>query len=117
MNIIAVERTMDPMKEVMDCLFEKKGEVFISNKILEFIKKAHSYTMIPCGTYDVYTFHKRARGTDALFSFIVMSGEEGNKVSNLECIAELGLVGKQCELVDTKTREKVYVTVQGEEYH
>ena len=117
MNIIAVKRTMDPMNAVLDCLFENKGEVFISNKILEFIKKAHSYTMVPCGKYDAYTFHKRARGTNALFSFLVMAGEKENKVYGLECVAELGLMEKHCELVDAKTRERVYVTLEGEEDH
>ena len=90
---IAVKRTMDPMQVVMNCLFEKKGDVFISNKILEIIKKAHSYTMSTQGKEDVYTFHKRIRGTDTLFSFLVTKRPEGNRVSNLDCItADFGVL-------------------------
>lgn len=112
---IAVKRTMDPMQEVMNCLFEKKGDVFISNKILKLIKEAHSYTKIPRGNEEEYTFHKRVRGTNALFSFLVTTGPAGNHVSNLDCIAaELGLMEKHKEMADATPGRKVYVMLQGE---
>jgi len=113
---IAVNQTMDPMKAVMDCLFEKKCELFISDRILEHIKKAHSYTKMGNGKEDLYIFHKRARGTDALFSFVVEAGPDGNLVSNLECIiSELGTMKKNEDLVSMETKEKVYVRLLEEE--
>ena len=112
---IAVKRTMDPMQEVMNCLFEKNGDVFISDKILSLIKEAHSYTMIPRGNAEEYTFHKRVRGTDALFSFLVTTGPAGNHVSSLDCIAaELGLMEKHKDMADENTGAKVYVMLQDE---
>ena len=112
---IAVERTMDPMQEVMRFLFEKKGKLFVSDKILETIKKAHSYTMVTQGKEEVYTFHKRIRGTDTLFSFLITSRPEGNRVSNLDCIAtEFGLKCNHVYDTDEKTDTKVCVMLQGE---
>ena len=112
---IAVKGTMDPMQVVMSSLFEKNGEVFISKKILEIIKKAHSYTMIAHGKEEVYTFHKRIRGTDTLFSFLVTARPEGNRVSNLECIAaDFGLKCNQEFQTDLNFDAKVYVELQGE---
>ena len=112
---IAVERTMDPMQDVMDCLFEKIGEVFISNKILEIIKKAHSYTMITQGKEEVYTFLKRIRGTETLFSFLVTTGPEGNRVSNLDCIgADFGLLYNHEYGTSAETNGKVFVILQDE---
>ena len=112
---IAVKRTMDPMQEVMRFLFEKKGELFVSDKILEIIKKEHSYTMATQGKEEVYTFHKRIRGTDTLFSFLVTSRPEGNIVSNLDCIAaEFGLKCAHEYNRDEKYDAKVYVTLQDE---
>jgi len=112
---IAVTRTMDPMQEVMNCLFEKIGEVFISNKILEKIKKTHSYTMRIRGKEEVYTFHKRIRGTDELFSFLVTAEPEGNRAFNLDClVAEFGLTPKRKKTTDSKFGEKVYVMLQEE---
>ena len=112
---IAVMRTMDPMQEVMNCLFEKKGDVFISNKILEIIKKAHSYTMITQGKEHIYTFHKRIRGTDTLFSFLVTAKDEGNRVSNLACLsAEFGVPRNHEDGTDEKIDERVLVMLQGE---
>ena len=99
----------------MNCLFEKKGDVFISDKILSLIKEAHSYTMIPRGNAEEYTFHKRVRGTDALFSFLVITGPAGNQVSNLDCIAaELGLMEKHKDATDATSHGKVYVMFQDE---
>ena len=112
---IAVKGTMDPMQVVMRSLFEKSGEVFISEKILELIKKAHSYTMITQGKEEVYTFHKRIRGTDTLFSFLVTARPEGNRVSKLECIAaDFGLRCTNEFETDLNFEEKVYVVLQGE---
>lgn len=112
---IAVKRTMDPMQVVMNNLFEKKGEVFISKKILEIIKTAHSYTMITQGKEEVYTFHKRIRGTDTLFSFLVTARPEGNRVSNLDCIsADFGVLYNHEDGTDEKLEERVYVMLQGE---
>ena len=105
-------RTVDPMPEVMEKLFDK-CEILISTKVLELMKKLHSYTSYN----NQYRFHRRTRGTDALFSFIVTTGTEGNKVSNLECIgAELGLAPREenvCNIL--QCREKVYFMLQGEE--
>ena len=39
----AVERTVDPMPEVLEKLFEKY-EILISNRVLDVLKKMHSYT-------------------------------------------------------------------------
>lgn len=112
---IAVNRTMDPIQAVMACLFEKRGEVFISNKILENIKKVHSYTMISGGKEEVYTFHKRIRGTDTLFSFLVSTGPAGNRAYGLDClIAEFGSVQKHNNIVETTINQKVYVMLQEE---
>ena len=52
----AVGRTVDPMPEVMEKLFEK-CEILISTQVLEMLKKMHSYTAIN----NEYTFHRRAR--------------------------------------------------------
>ena len=110
---IAVSRTMDPMQEVMNSLFEKKGEVFISQKILEIIKTAHSYTMSTQGKEEVYTFHKRIRGTDTLFSFLVTARPEGNRVSNLECIsADFGVLHNHENGTDAKLNGRVFVMLQ-----
>ena len=110
---IAVESAVDPMTQVMDCLF-RECEVLISDKILDVMKKFHSYTKMTKGKVEKYTFHRRTRGTDALFSFVVTTGMNGNKVSDLECIAaELGLMGKQ-ETSCEKTGEKVYVIFKEE---
>ena len=112
---VAVSGTMDPMQEVMNRLFEKTGEVFISKKILEIIKTAHSYTMTTQGKEEVYTFHKRIRGTDTLFSFLVTSRPEGNRVSNLDCIsADFGVMYHPNYEADTKLDESIYVMLQGE---
>ena len=112
---IAVKSTMDPMQVIMNSLFERKGDVFISNKILNLIKEAHSYTMIPSGNTEVYTFHKRIRGTDALFSFFVIKGIEEIKVLDLDCFAaELGLMQKHKEIFEAKKNGKVYVIYQEE---
>lgn len=110
---IAVKRTMDPMQELMNCLFEKKADVFISNKILELIKKTHSYTMLPCGSTNIYTFHKRIRGTDVVFSFMVAVEPTGNRVFGLDCIiAELGLIEKYKEAMKVKNNQNVYLMMQ-----
>ncbi len=112
---IAVNHTMDPMKAVMDCLFEKRCELFISDRILELIKKAHSYTKMSNGKDELYVFHKRARGTDALFSFEVETTNEGNVVSNLECIiSELGTMKEDQDLVNRMAMERVYVRLEEE---
>jgi len=112
---IAVNRTMDPMQEVMNCLFEKKGDVFISNEILGQIKKLHSYTMRNQGKEETYTFHKRIRGTDALFSFLVTTETTGNRVYGMDClIAELGVFQKNKIIADSKSPQEVYVMFQGE---
>ena len=112
---IAVKRTMDPMQAVMSCLFEKIGEVFISNKLLENIKKSHSYTMKIQGKEEVYTFHKRIRGTDELFSFLVTTEPEGNRASDLNClVAEFGMTAKNKNIADSKTSSKVYMILQEE---
>ena len=112
---IAVNTTMDPMQAVMSCLFEKIGEVFISNKLLEKIKKSHSYTMKIQGKEEVYTFHKRIRGTDELFSFLVTTEPEGNRASDLNClIAEFGLTEKHKNVTSSEITPKVYVTLQEE---
>lgn len=113
---IAVKNTIDPMQVVMDCLFENKDEILISDKILECIKKTHSYMKRPHVKYEVYTFHKRVRGTDALFSFLVTTGADGNKVSTIECItAELGLMESHINSQNEKIKKKVYFMFQGEE--
>lgn len=111
---IAVERTVDPMHEVMDCLFAK-CEILISNKILDVMKKFHSYTKITNVSDEKYIFHRRTRGTDALFSFIVTTGVDGNKVSDLECIvAEFGPMDSQNDIANTRFGNKVYIMLQGE---
>ena len=112
---IAVNRTMDPMQAVMNCLFEKRGDVFISNRILEHIKKVHSYTKISQGKEETYTFHKRIRGTDELFSFLVVTGPAGNRAYGLDClIAEFGVVHKNANITESKMNPKVYVMLQEE---
>ena len=112
---IAVNRTMDPMQAVMNCLFEKIGEVFISAEILEHIKKLHSYTMISQGKEETYTFHKRIRGTDELFSFLVATGPAGNRAYGLDCLsAEFGVVRKSSNDAESKMTPKVYVMLQEE---
>ena len=109
---IALKDTVDPMPYVMDSLFGK-CETSISNEVLDAMKKMHSYTKIIKGDQEVYTFHKRVRGTDALFSFLVTTGTKGNKVSNLECFAELGLMERH-EESNTTPAKKVYVMIKGE---
>lgn len=112
---IAVKKTMDPMQEVMNSLFENKGELFISKKILEIIKKAHSYTMITQGKEEVYTFHKRIRGTDTLFSFLVTAKPEGNRVSDLDCIsADFGVMHNHEDGTNEKLEKRVYMMLQDE---
>ena len=112
---IAVKRTIDPMQEVMNALFEKKGDIFISDKILNLIKTTHSYTMIPCGKSAIYNFHKRIRGTETLFSFLVTTGPGGNRVSELDCIvAEFGVLEKHKALIDTTPHGKVFLMLQEE---
>ena len=112
---VAVKRTMDPMQEVMECLFEKSGEIFISNKILEIIKKAHSYTMMTQGKEEIYTFHKRIRGTETLFSFEVTVRPDGNQVSNLDCIAaDFGLLHNHEYGTNAKAGRKVFMILQDE---
>jgi len=111
---IAVERTVDPMPEVMNSLFGQR-EILISDKVLEMLKQMHSYSKITKGNYDEYTFHRRTRGTDALFSFIVTTGADGNKASNLECIvAELGIMGKDDDVYKQKNDRKIYFVLQDE---
>ena len=112
---IAVNPTMDPMKAVMDCLFEKRCDLFISDGILELIKKVHSYTKTFNGKQEVYVFNKRARGTEALFSFVVKTKNNENLVSNLECIiSELGVMRRNEDVINGTTMEKVYVRLQEE---
>ena len=103
-------RTIDPMPEVMEKLFDK-CEVVISTQVLEMLKKMHSYTALN----NVYTFNRRTRGTNVLFSFKVTKGTEGNTVTNLECIgAELGLVPTEANMNKIQGAEKVYFMLQGE---
>lgn len=109
---IVVQSTVDPMPKVMECLFGK-CETSISDEVLHAMKKLHSYTKIVKGNVEIYTFYKRARGTDALFSFLVTTGTKENKVSNLDCIAELGLMERH-EDVNTTPAKKVYVMIRGE---
>lgn len=105
----AVERTVDPMPEMLEKLFEK-CEILISNRVLDVLKKMHSYTAHD----NQYKFHRRTRGADVLYSFIVTTGAEGNKVSDLECYAELGRVVPECDMHNVQSVDKVYFMLQGE---
>ena len=119
MTKIAVKFSGDPMHTVLECLFEKKAEVLISKGILELLKRAHSYTMIPNGMEEVYTFHKRERGTEAtFFSFNVISGGNENKVSNLEYTTEWIMLVKPreaTEVAEASHGNKVYVMLAKED--
>ena len=109
---IAVTKTMEPMQTVLDCLFEKKCEIYISMEVLELIKQAHSYTKFPGKKGEVYKFYKRVRGTNALFSFSVNTGEKENLVSGLDYVTELGLVQRNEEMFHNMSSEKVYIMLQ-----
>ena len=111
---LAVKGTVDPMQEVMDHLFGKEYEIYISDEILEIMKKTHSYNMTPNGNEAVYTFNKRGRATHIYYSFTVVSSRENeNRVSKLEYTTEIGLTEKHHE-VDNAPRKKVYITLQEE---
>lgn len=99
-TVIAIAPTVDPMPEVLQCLFGK-CETSISNDVLDVMIRMHSFTKHNEGNQEVFTFYKRERRTDGLlFSFLVKKGENGNKVSKLECFTELGLMEK-CEEIST----------------
>ena len=98
----------------MNCLFKNDGEIEISDKILEAIKSEHSYTMKPNGKEDVYTFNKRARGTEVLYSFFVRVGGFGNRVSDLEWLTDFGKREKVSNQGDFKKRAKICVLFKEE---
>ena len=106
----AEERTMDPMPEVMERMFEN-GKIMISTKVLDLLKKMHSYTK----TNKQYTFHRRNRGTDVLFSFRVTEGPEWNIVSDLECIITEASVKTKSMDMYVQNMENVYFIIKGEE--
>lgn len=111
---LAVSGTGDPMQEVMEHLFGKEYDIYISDEILEIMKRTHSYNMTPNGNEAVYTFNKRGRATHIYYSFTVVSSRENeNRVSKLEYTTELGKMEKQNN-EDNAPRKKVYITLQEE---
>lgn len=111
---IAVERTMDPLQIVINYLLEKKGEISISNKILELMKQEHSYTMLPWENQEIYMFNRRARGTDIFFSFQVTAGEKENNVSNLEYTTDFGKSERITDSQDSKAENQICIIFAGE---
>ena len=70
--------------------------------------------MMPKGNYRVYTFRRRARGTDTVFSFLVTTGVKLNKASDLEVTNELGVSGMHIDLPEVVHERKTCVMLLGE---
>ena len=109
MIIEFAEERIDPMQEMMERMFEN-SKILISDKVLERLKKWHSYTK----TKNQYIFHRRIRGTNVLFSFKVTEGQEWNTVSDFECIITEASVKLECIDTYVKNPENVYIRIKGE---
>ena len=110
---IVLETTADPMPQVIDLLFKKK-EITISDRILEEIKRFHSYTQRMDRENTIYQFYKRERGTNLFFTFLVIDNGRENKVFRLEYYTELGVNQKIKYSQGTAYSKKVYLVFKGE---
>ena len=116
-NKIALKRTIDPMRTVLDYLFDLNGKITISKGILEIMKRNHSYTMMFSDKKTVYTFYKRERGTEStIFSFTVTTEKDGNRVSDLEYTTELVMLEKKKRTEDAARAKNIYIIFEDETF-
>jgi hypothetical protein len=102
----------DPIRDVLQCLFEEVDTIYITDGVLKKMKREHSWVGTPEGDGLRYDFNKRERGTNASFCFTVETGRKWHCVSGLEHLSELGLMEYRKALSHERKKRTAYVTLR-----